>query len=209
MKIPIGIDKNTSKVVLIEDLTEEQRGLKSNCICPECKSDLVARMGEKTIKHFAHHRGNESESCQETALHLLGKYVLSKLKTIPLIDFDNQTYSRKDILGRSYSTENKSLFGKKKIELKSAEVEKTIGTVRSDVFVSAVYEGVDLDINFEIKVWHKVDDAKEDKLKVLELNTVEIDISNLLQERDIGFKEVKQWDTNHGIRKVKFELLKK
>lgn len=24
-----------------------------------------------------------------------------------------------------------------------------------------------------------------------------------------GFKEVKQWDTNHGIRKVKFELLKK
>ncbi|MGB0938530.1 MAG: competence protein CoiA family protein [Colwellia sp.] len=192
MKIPIGIDKDTSEVILIEDLSEEQRGLKSNCICPECKSELVARMGDKTVWHFAHYRGNESQFCQETALHILGKHVLSKLKTIPLIDFDNQTYSRKDILGRSYSSENKSLFGKKKIEFKSAKVEKTIGTVRSDVFVSAVYEGVELDINFEIKVWHKVDDDKEDKLKVLELNTVEIDISNLLQEGSIGFKEVKQ-----------------
>jgi ribosomal protein S18 acetylase RimI-like enzyme len=27
--------------------------------------------------------------------------------------------------------------------------------------------------------------------------------------KKFGFKEVKQWDTNHGIRKVKFELLKK
>lgn len=192
MKIPIGIDKDTSEIILIEDLTEEQRGLKSNCICPECKSELVARMGDKTVWHFAHYKGNESQSCQETSLHILGKHVLSKLKTIPLIDFDNQTYTRKDILGRSYSTENNSLFGKKKVEFKSAELEKTIGTVRSDVFVSAVYEGVDLDINFEIKVWHKVDDDKEDKLKVLELNTVEIDISNLLQEGSIGFKEVKQ-----------------
>ena len=191
MKIPIGIDKNTSKVILIEDLTEEQRGLKSNCICPECKSDLVARMGEKTVWHFAHYKGNESRNCQETALHLLGKYVLSQLTSIKIIDFETQKHSKQDMLGREYSIDSSSLFGTKNVELISSELEKTIGDIRADVLSQATYENINLEINFEIKVWHRVDERKEKKVNNLSLNTIEIDISGLLSENTVGFKEVK------------------
>lgn len=192
MKIPIGIDKNTEEVILIEDLTEEQRGLKSNCICPECKSDLVARMGEKTVFHFAHHKGNESRNCQETALHLLGKHVLSKLTEIKIIDFETQKHSKRDMLGRVHSLESSSLFGTKKVELLSSELEKTIGDIRADVLSQATYENVNLEINFEIKVWHRVDERKENKVNNLSLNTIEIDISDLLSENTVGFKEVQE-----------------
>lgn len=192
MKIPIGIDKNTSKVVLIEDLTEEQRGLKSNCICPECKSDLVARMGEKTIKHFAHYRGNESESCQETALHLLGKYVLSQLKSIELVDYETSQQQKKDLLGRDYYSSSTILFGSNKVGLLSSELEKSIGNIRADVLSKVDYEGLISDFNFEVKVWHRVDDHKEKKLQDLNVNTIEIDISNLLSENVVNFEKVKQ-----------------
>ena len=192
MKIPIGIDKNTLKIVLIEDLTEEQRGLKTNCICPECKSDLVARMGEKTIKHFAHYRGNESESCQETALHLLGKHVLSQLKSIQLLDYETSQQQKKDLLGRDYYSSSTILFGSKKVGLLSSELEKSIGNIRADVFSKVDYEGLVSDFNFEVKVWHMVDDNKERKLQDLNVNTIEIDISNLLSENVVNFETVKQ-----------------
>lgn len=192
MKIPIGIDKDTSKIILIENLTEEQRGLKSNCICPECKSDLIARMGEKTIKHFAHYRGNESESCQETALHLLGKYVLSQLKSIELVDYETNQQQKKDLLGRYYYSSSTILFGSNKVGLLSSELEKSIGNIRADVFSKVDYEGLKFDFNFEVKVWHRVDDNKEKKLQDLNVNTIEIDISNLLSENVVNFEKVKQ-----------------
>ena len=111
MKIPLGVDKTTSQIVLINDLTEDNRGLKSNCICPECKSDLVAKMGDKTIWHFAHYKGTESRHCQETALHLLGKYVLSQSDSIKLPPYKVGCRYQKDILKRSYSLDDISIFG--------------------------------------------------------------------------------------------------
>ena len=37
MKIPVGIKKGTSEIVLIDNLSEDERGLKCNCVCPECQ----------------------------------------------------------------------------------------------------------------------------------------------------------------------------
>ncbi|MCW8864515.1 MAG: competence protein CoiA [Colwellia sp.] len=191
MKIPLGVDKATSKLVLINDLTEEQRGLKSNCICPECKSDLVAKMGDKTIWHFAHYKGTESRNCQETALHLLGKYVLSKLDSIKLPPYKIGCRNQKDILKRSYSMDDISIFGEENLLIISSEQEKTIGDIKGDVFSKVQYTNNNFFINFEINVWHKVDEVKLEKIRKLNISTVEIDLAHLLNENQVDFDIVK------------------
>lgn len=191
MKIPVGIDKDTGDIVLIDNLTEGKRGLKCNCLCPECQTDLVAKMGEVTTHHFAHHKGNETKSCQETALHLLGKYVLSKLSEISLCPYKIGCKGQRDILGRHYNSKNISLFDSKKALIKSSELEKTIGDIRSDVFSKVNYEGTDVEINFEIKVWHGIDEKKYQKIKKLNITTVEIDLAHLLFEKNVDFNLVK------------------
>lgn len=52
--------------------------------------------------------------------------------------------------------------------------------IRGDVMGAAQIEGVSMPINFEVKVTHEVDDEKRQKLKALDLTTIEIDISHLL-----------------------------
>ena len=50
-----------------------------------------------------------------------------------------------------------------------------------------------------------------DKYEV-ELITVETGVDNLPAislYKSFGFKEIKQWDTDHGVRKIRFEILKK
>lgn len=191
MKIPVGLDKYSGEIALIDDLPKEKRGLKCNCICPECKSDLIARMGEKTVRHFAHYKGNEKKSCQETALHLLGKYVLSKLNRISLCPYKLSCNGQWDILGRHYNSKEISLFESKKALINSSEIEKTIGDIRSDVFSKVNYGGANLEINFEIKVWHEIDEKKYQKIKKLNLTTVEIDLVHLLFEKNVDFNLVK------------------
>jgi hypothetical protein len=191
MKIPVGINKDIGNIVLIDDLSENERGLKCNCVCPECQTDLVAKMGEVTTHHFAHHKGNETKSCQETALHLLGKYVLSKLNRISLCPYKVGCLAQQDILGRDYYSNDIPLFESTKALIKSSELEKTIGDIRSDVFSKVSYEGADLEINFEIKVWHEVDEIKYQKIKKLNVTTVEIDLAHLLSEKNIDFHSVK------------------
>ncbi len=191
MKIPLGVDKTTSKIVLINDLTEEQRGLKSNCICPECKSDLVAKMGDKTIWHFAHYKGTESRNCQETALHLLGKYVLSKLDSIKLPPYTIGCKNQKDILNRSYVMDDVSIFDEESLIIISSEQEKTLGDIRGDVFSKVQYIDNNFFINFEINVWHKVDEDKLEKIRKLNISTVEIDLAHLLNENQVDFDIVK------------------
>jgi hypothetical protein len=191
MKIPIGIDRKTGDIVLIDTLSESERGLKCNCVCPECQTDLVAKMGEVTTHHFAHHKGSETKSCQETALHLLGKYVLSKLNSISLCPYKIGCNGQQDILGRDFYSEDTSIFESNQALIKSSELEKTIGDIRSDVFSKVSYEGSDLEINFEIKVWHGVDEIKYQKIKKLNVTTVEIDLAHLLSEKNVDFHSVR------------------
>lgn len=191
MKIPLGVDKTTSQIVLINDLTEDNRGLKSNCICPECKSDLVAKMGDKTIWHFAHYKGTESRHCQETALHLLGKYVLSQSDSIKLPPYKVGCRYQKDILKRSYSLDDISIFGEDGLLIISSEQEKTLGDIRGDVFSKVQYLDNTFFINFEINVWHKVDEVKLEKIRKLNISTIEIDLAHLLNENQVDFDIVK------------------
>lgn len=54
LKNPFAVRKTDGHIVMISDLPPEQRGKACGCVCPECKSDLIARMGKIRIPHFAH-----------------------------------------------------------------------------------------------------------------------------------------------------------
>ena len=54
LKNPFALRKTDGHIVMIGDLSPEQRGKACGCICPECKSDFIARMGDIRVPHFAH-----------------------------------------------------------------------------------------------------------------------------------------------------------
>ncbi|WHY77279.1 competence protein CoiA family protein [Neobacillus sp. WH10] len=63
-KLPYGL--KDGKLVHISDV---EKGLKCECVCPACNHPLIARKGEKTAHHFAHYNGSECAKSVETALH--------------------------------------------------------------------------------------------------------------------------------------------
>jgi len=59
-------------IILINDLSANQRGLKCNCRCPACDGEFIARMGMIKIHHFAHSK----DPCDETIAYTTGLYKL-------------------------------------------------------------------------------------------------------------------------------------
>lgn len=49
--IPFGLQRESG---LFLDITEVSRGIDCNCICPACKTDLLAKQGEVKLWHFSH-----------------------------------------------------------------------------------------------------------------------------------------------------------
>lgn len=49
--IPFGIHRKTGQIL---DITEVDRGTDCGCICPGCKTELVAKQGEVKLWHFSH-----------------------------------------------------------------------------------------------------------------------------------------------------------
>ena len=59
-------------IIMIEDLTMSERGLRCQCKCPACNGDFIARMGEIKVHHFAHGK----DSCDEVIAYTSGLYKL-------------------------------------------------------------------------------------------------------------------------------------
>ncbi|MEC8880010.1 MAG: competence protein CoiA family protein [Pseudomonadota bacterium] len=49
--IPFGLRVNDDYLV---DVSHVERGRRCRCICPSCKTPLIARQGDKKTWHFAH-----------------------------------------------------------------------------------------------------------------------------------------------------------
>lgn len=54
LKNPFALRKSDGHIIMIADLSPEQRGKSCNCVCPECNADFLARMGDIRVPHFAH-----------------------------------------------------------------------------------------------------------------------------------------------------------
>lgn len=61
------------------EIDKVPNGLKCNCLCPHCKSPLIAKNGGDVREHhFAHEAGKECENAVESALHLLAKEIIEE-----------------------------------------------------------------------------------------------------------------------------------
>lgn len=56
--VPFGIHRQTGKLM---DITEVARGTSCDCICPGCKTELVAKQGDIKLWHFAHSTAIDAE----------------------------------------------------------------------------------------------------------------------------------------------------
>lgn len=65
-------------------ISEVDKGLKCNCICPFCSSSLVARKGDKTSHHFVHKNNMECSESTDVAFHMAARDFFRKNKKIVL-----------------------------------------------------------------------------------------------------------------------------
>lgn len=147
------------KLVHIDDV---EKGKDCECLCPHCKAQLVAKKGERRVKHFAHYTLAECDHGTETALHLMAKNIVAETCTL-FVPFVPKT--EYDLAGNG-----------RVMTFERAEQEKQLSSnIRGDV---VLYNGNSF-LNVEIKVTHEVDKQKAIDLFNLGVPTIEVDLSDL------------------------------
>lgn len=179
MKTPIGMDKDSGEV---RHIYEVARGLACNCRCPndECKADLIAKFCKTKIDHFAHYKAKGGRACKEKALHLMGKSMIAESRSsyFPLIEkISAPRYSKLGERFQESATSCGTLLFLKSVE---CEVYLQDLKIRPDLLCTVIIDGQELITAIEVKVTHAVDDAKLKKIQSGNLNSFEIDLSDLV-----------------------------
>lgn len=160
-KLIYGIKDN--KPVHINDVSS---GLSCECLCPHCRSILVAKKGDIKNYHFAHYNGEDCNRGMETIIHITAKEVLMVEKKL------NITNTQINFLnagsGWKFPTDQIVFFDE-------IFLEKSIGGVRPDLL--ATYK--DRSFAIEIFATHKTDALKINKYKEKNISAVEIDLSKI------------------------------
>jgi hypothetical protein len=175
-KSPYGLRDNR-----VIEIYEVESGLKCNCTCSVCGHRLVAKKGNLTKHHFAHHEGSECSKAIETSLHIAAKDFLERTKTIKLPEVIVRPGSANG-QAIKLSTEQVMTFDK-------VFLEKRTNDIIPDIVVEK--DGVQLFI--EIAVTHFIDEAKREKIRRIGISTIEIDLSN--------------WDYNFKLTELETILL--
>lgn len=147
------------KLVHIDDV---EKGKDCECLCPYCRSQLIAKKGEHRIKHFAHYTLAECNHGTETALHLMAKNIVAETCTV-FVPFVPKTEYDLSGSGRVMTFE------------KSEQEKQLSSNIRGDV---VLFTG-DSFLNVEIKVTHEVDKQKAIDLFNLGVPTIEVDLSDM------------------------------
>jgi len=160
--------------------SEVVRGKACGCLCPKCKSQLVANQGKKKQPYFSHFGDADCAGGYESSVHAMAKALILESLQITLPAFEHElSATSKD--GRTF--EERVRVEPKSISFVTANAEVMIGKRRADV-VARTASGHDILI--EIRVSHAVG---EDKLSELtDTNLIEIDLSKL-EERDVTDRE--------------------
>ena len=89
-----GINKGGKLV----HVSQVERGLACECVCPSCNERLIAKKGEYREHHFAHESGTSCQYAAETALHLAAKDILARRKEIILPAVQAKFRNRTDVI---------------------------------------------------------------------------------------------------------------
>lgn len=176
-----GINTQTGTLVSVEKVV---RGLKCECICPVCRSVLIARQGSKMQWHFAHANSAECTGARMTTLHLLAQQILQKEKKIMLPAYKGRCLKKK-----AFSIQFDDVILEQQIPVNGRHIQPDgIGRINKN--------GKDHNLLIEIFVTHKVDEQKLQDIKDLNCACIEIDLSDLL-------------DTDYTEEKIKERLFTK
>lgn len=177
----IGEHIETGQLKLISEIDKDtERGLKCQCVCADCGSPLVARMGEKVAHYFAHHRREDySQACGETAIHLLAKVIILRSKQVSFPIHSEVKEGHDDLYEKV--TSSLSTF-REKVSLIEPVAEHYLPTAsfKPDVFAKLDLFGELHDVAIEIAVTHFVDEEKYLKVSAANINMLEVDLSKLL-----------------------------
>ena len=169
IKLPFGL-KNGQLV----EISQVERGLNCGCFCPSCHKPLIARKGEKSIHHFAHHKSQECYKALETSLHLAAKEILEKQKKIRLpAVITKMCEAHGDQL---------QLFKEQAITFDKIYLEKRLDNIIPDVIIEL--NGRKLLV--EIAVTHFLDEEKKKKIRNLGYSTIEIQLNELREELNLA-----------------------
>ena len=166
------------------NIEEVDNGLDCGCVCPHCKTRLVARnKGIVKAHHFAHYNAEDCGKSYETSLHLLSKKILSMSKNnqimLPSMSIESYYYTGKrivNILGdpKNFVTSHYEIWKGRKVPYSNVRVEEPLGEIIPDI---TIYSEQDKPLAIEIFVTHKIDENKLRKIRELNLPTIEIDLS--------------------------------
>lgn len=158
-----ALDKKTRRIVGVDDVAN---GLACECLCPDCKQQLVAKNGgTKREHHFAHYNGFDCARARMTALHLLAQQIIADRKAVMLPDYNGDYYQKET----SYITFDEILL------------EKSCNGLRPDcIGIVSGKDGADHRLWIEIRVTHEVDEKKQKTIKAADVSCIEIDLSDML-----------------------------
>lgn len=184
-------------------ISEVDRGLACNCICPACKKSLIARKGGERIHHFAHYNHADCGKSNETTAHMLAKKILENNKKMRL--------PKVEIVFNSHR-ENMPIFDRTVINFDDVKLEHRIDDIIPDVVIYVK----DRPLLIEITVTNKTKKKKMDKIKRKGISCLEIDLSFIrkelsyeeLEEIIINMTYHKKWLYNQKANYYKRLLLK-
>ncbi len=154
--------KNSNNLLHISDVAN---GVACNCICPGCKSQLIAKNGGEHVQHhFAHYNGIESPSCLMTQLHLVAQDYFLNLKSFELPEV-------------SFIYKDADLFhSKTNIQIRDTQREEKLGPYFADVLL----ESDVVNVAIEVCVTHKNEADKTEFYRHRQISSIEFDLSSYL-----------------------------
>jgi len=134
--IPFGFNPIDETFVDVEDVP---RGVKCGCICPACKTPLIARQGEEKEWHFAHasrkvysKTQKECEFSFYLSVRMMARQIIGNELDIRLPEYQDSVSQYVPALG--YSLHEPFLVTEsKEICLTNVEVETSFGGVAVDI----------------------------------------------------------------------------
>lgn len=134
--IPFGLDTNTGALV---DVYDVPRGQECGCICPSCKTPLIARQGHVNEWHFAHasrtHYAQTQNEC-DYSFYMSVRLMARQIFDTETIAIDLPEYTEE--VHKSDYSELYTITPAGTITLSDIELEKPISKVPVDIYGKVV-----------------------------------------------------------------------
>jgi hypothetical protein len=185
-------------------ISQVSNGLACDCVCAYCKEPLIAKKGNIRIHHFAHYKNQDCNYALETELHKRAKEILEIAKVIVLPEVVMK-------IGQ-INVKIKDSFNKYDID--TVEVEHKTGHIIPDVVIC--FKNKKKMLFIEIKVTHGIDSKKKEKIDLLGISTIEINLSKYKRNKlDEELKRIllevpdhKEWILNSKVYDIQKEIKK-